>query len=67
LQALRGRGPARLPARFAANGFQYQALEVARCVAEGLGESPVMPLDESVALMRLVDEARAQMGVEVPA
>ncbi len=30
-------------------GMQYEAAEVGRCLREGLLESPVLPLDESVA------------------
>ena len=36
-------------------GLHYEAAEVARCVRSGLLESPVMPLDESVAIMRTLD------------
>ena len=36
-------------------GLHYEAAEVARCVRSGLLESPVMPLDESVAIMRTMD------------
>jgi predicted dehydrogenase len=36
-------------------GLYYQAQEVARCLAEGLKESPVMPLDESVTIMETMD------------
>jgi predicted dehydrogenase len=36
-------------------GLRYEADEVARCVAEGLLESPLMPLDETVAIMRTMD------------
>ena len=36
-------------------GMLYEADEVARCVGEGLLESPVLPLDETVAIMRTMD------------
>ncbi|HEY7931338.1 MAG TPA: Gfo/Idh/MocA family oxidoreductase [Acidimicrobiales bacterium] len=42
-------------------GLQYQAVEVARCLEEGLLESAVMPLDESLAIMETLDEV---LGVE---
>jgi len=32
-------------------GLHYQAQEVARCLTLGLLESPIMPLDESIAIM----------------
>jgi predicted dehydrogenase len=36
-------------------GLHYQAQEVARCLSEGLTESPLMPLDESVSIMETID------------
>ena len=44
-------------------GLRYEAAEVARCVREGLLESPGMPLDETVEIMRTFDEIRLQTGV----
>jgi predicted dehydrogenase len=45
------------------HGLRYQAIEVARCLREGLLESPVMPLDETVSIMGTVDEVRRQIGL----
>ncbi len=39
----------------AGHGYTYQAQEVARCLRAGELESPLMPLDESVAIMRALD------------
>lgn len=36
-------------------GLRYEADEVALCLEEGLLESPLMPLDETVAIMRTMD------------
>jgi predicted dehydrogenase len=36
-------------------GLLYQAVEVARCIAEGVRESPVMPLDETVTIMETME------------
>jgi len=47
-------------------GFQFQAAEVARCVAEGRTESERMPLDGSVAVMETLDEVRRQIGLVYP-
>ncbi|MDQ1428357.1 MAG: hypothetical protein QOK39_1833 [Acidimicrobiaceae bacterium] len=41
-------------------GLHYEADEVARCLREGLLESPVMPLDESVSIMATMDTVLAQ-------
>ena len=40
-------------------GLWHQAEEVARCLREGLLESPLMPLDESVEIMRTIDAVLA--------
>ncbi|MEK3712905.1 Gfo/Idh/MocA family protein [Paenibacillus sp. FSL R7-0333] len=47
-------------------GYCFEAEEVGRCLQAGLTESPVMTLDESVALMKLLDEVRAQWGLKYP-
>ena len=41
-------------------GLRYEAAEVVRCVREGLVESPGMPLDETISIMRTLDEIRRQ-------
>jgi predicted dehydrogenase len=48
------------------NGYQYEAIEVGRCLREGLLESPVMPLDESLTIMATMDTLRQQWGVRYP-
>ncbi len=40
-------------------GLRHEADEVARCLHEGLLESPLMPLEESVAIMATMDEVIA--------
>ncbi|GGC04466.1 Gfo/Idh/MocA family protein [Cellulomonas carbonis] len=47
-------------------GFQYQAAEVARRVAEGATESPLMTWDMTLDVMRTMDEVRRQVGVAYP-
>ncbi|CAN5822213.1 Gfo/Idh/MocA family oxidoreductase [soil metagenome] len=48
------------------NGYQYEAIEVGRCLRAGLLESPVMPLDETISIMETMDTLRAQWGVRYP-
>lgn len=48
------------------HGLREQALEVARCLSEGLLESPLLPLDETVAIMGTLDEVRRQIGLTYP-
>ncbi|SFV06348.1 Gfo/Idh/MocA family protein [Pseudoduganella namucuonensis] len=45
------------------NGYAHEAIEVGRCLRAGLLESPVMPLDDTLALMGILDDMRAQIGV----
>jgi dihydrodiol dehydrogenase / D-xylose 1-dehydrogenase (NADP) len=51
---------------FLANGYEYEAIEVGRCLREGLSESPTMPLDASLAIMRTLDGLRSQWGLRYP-
>jgi hypothetical protein len=37
-------------------------MEVARCMRAGRTESPLMPLDESIAIMRTLDSVRASLS-----
>jgi predicted dehydrogenase len=50
----------------AGRGMQYQVAEVGRCLRAGLRESPVMPLDETVAIIDALDEIRRQIGLAYP-
>lgn len=50
----------------AGNGYHYQAVEVARCLGEGLTESPTLPLDETVEIMETLDRIRAPWGLRYP-
>jgi predicted dehydrogenase len=54
--------------RFGTRGLRhaYQLREVTRCIQLGLTESPTMPLADTLASMRLFDEARRQLGVVYP-
>ena len=47
-------------------GYTFQAQEVARCVRAGLTESPLMPLDESISIMRTLDQVRASLCEDLP-
>ena len=51
---------------FRSGGFQYQAAEVARRIAEGSTESPRITLDNTLEVMRTMDEIRRQSGVVYP-
>ncbi|HEY0187026.1 MAG TPA: Gfo/Idh/MocA family oxidoreductase [Cellulomonas sp.] len=47
-------------------GLQYEAAEVARRVAEGATESPRLTWADTLAVLRTLDEVRAQVGVVYP-
>ena len=40
-------------------GLHYEAAEVARCLREGLRESPLMPLDETISIMQTMESVLA--------
>jgi predicted dehydrogenase len=45
------------------NALNYEAEEVMRCLRLGLKESPLMPLDESVQIMEIMDKIRKPWGL----
>jgi predicted dehydrogenase len=48
------------------NGYQFEAIEVDRCLREGKTESDLMPLDETVTILETMDRLRAQWGLRYP-
>ncbi|NEC17726.1 hypothetical protein [Streptomyces parvus] len=54
-----------VPARLD-GGLCYEAAEAARCVAAGKPESDLMPLAETVRVMRVLDGIRAGLGITYP-
>ncbi len=59
-----GAEPETLTAELVGNGYQYEAAEVQRCLAEGLLESPLVPHSATLEVMALLDGIRARIGVE---
>jgi predicted dehydrogenase len=59
-------GRAVIDAPIVGQGLRYEAIEVHRCLAEGLLESPTMSLDESCTLAATMDSVRAQIGLRYP-
>ncbi|WP_167001541.1 Gfo/Idh/MocA family oxidoreductase [Mumia sp. ZJ430] len=43
-------------------GYAHEIVEVGRCLREGLTESALLPLDETVEILAIMDEIRAQVG-----
>jgi predicted dehydrogenase len=48
------------------NGFNYEAAEVMRRLEAGETESDIMPLDETISVMKTMDDIRAAWGLEYP-
>jgi predicted dehydrogenase len=48
------------------HGLAYEAAEFARLLAHGKTESDLLPLEETLRIMRVLDELRAQLGVSFP-
>ena len=61
-----GKEPLQIEIPFIENGFEYQILEVINCLRADKLESDVMPLDESLSIIKTMDVARAQWGLEYP-
>jgi predicted dehydrogenase len=51
---------------FPGNGYQFEIMEVNRCIEQRRTESEIMPLDETVAIMQTMDELRSQFGLAYP-
>jgi len=51
---------------FDGNGYQFEAAEVMNCLRSGELESRVMPLDETLSIMKTLDAIRAQWGLQYP-
>jgi predicted dehydrogenase len=49
------------------HGYQPQVREVERCLRAGELESPLAPLDETIAILDVLDDVRAQIGVRYAA
>lgn len=63
---LRGQAPQVIDVPKQGNGYSYEADEVAKCIRAGQLESAIMPLDETLAIMRTLDSLRAQWGLKYP-
>jgi hypothetical protein len=48
------------------NGFIYQAEEIMNLIRAGKTESDMMPLDDSLAVMRMMDRIREHWGLTYP-
>ena len=51
---------------FDGGGYQFEAAHVGHCLRKGMTESPIMPLEETVAIMETLDALRASWGLTYP-
>jgi len=51
---------------FEGRGHRFQGIHVEECIAQGLIESPVMSLRETVEIMQVMDRVKAQIGLKYP-
>ncbi len=61
-----GKKPKKVKIETPLNGYNYEALEVSQCLRDGKLESDLMPLDETLAIMKTLDTLRAQWGLNYP-
>lgn len=48
------------------SGLRFPAIEAGRCLRDGLLESPLLPHADTLAVMRVMDEIRTQIGLTYP-
>ena len=48
------------------NGYQYEAAEVVRCLREGRLESDIMPLEQTLIVLRTMDRLLALWRLRYP-
>jgi predicted dehydrogenase len=51
---------------FTSNGYVYEVEEVNRCILEGKKESDIIPLNDTLAIMKILDDIRAEWGLVYP-
>ena len=54
------------PSTYLGRGLREEAIEMARVVATGALESPLMPWDQTIAVMKTMDAIRQQIGLQFP-
>ena len=64
--ALAGQAPESLTFENEGNGFNYEAAAVGNCIRAGLLECDVMPLDETLAIMKTMDRIREIWALRYP-
>ena len=48
------------------NGYEFEVMEVQRCLADGLKESRINPLRDTLSIMEIMDGLRKELGFTYP-
>lgn len=64
--SVKGQPEERIDLAFPGSGYQFELVEAAECILQGRTESAIMPLDETLAIMRTMDVIRQALGVKYP-
>jgi len=64
--SVNGKNDERIELPYDGNGYNFEADEVMECLRQGKVESPHLPLDESIAIMKTLDAIRQQWGLKYP-
>ena len=48
------------------NGYEYEIREAEKCLAEGLKTSKAVPPEDTLSIMRIMDECRSKWGLKFP-
>jgi predicted dehydrogenase len=62
----RGTHEERIDMPFESSGFQFEVQHVGDCLRAGKTESDLLPLDHSLAMMKVLDTARERIGLKYP-
>ena len=61
-----GEAPRVIEHPFEVNGYEYEIREAERCVSEGKLQGGLMTWEQTVSVMRIMDEVRRQNGMRFP-
>ena len=61
-----GEAPRVIEHPFEVNGYEYEIREAERCASEGKLQSGLMTWEQTVSVMRIMDEVRRQNGMRFP-
>ena len=62
----RGADIAEIDEPYPGNGYNLEAAEVARCVRAGKLESDIIPHNESISIVGILDDIRSQWSLKYP-